>query len=65
MDLNGVYSINGKYILSEDDDDIEIKLASNDGFSDPSDLFNWFMPNYKKPVSFSGQIICWNDSIEY
>jgi len=65
MDLNGVYSINGKYILSEDDDATEIKLAKNDGFDDPADLFNWFMPNFNKPKHFTGQILCWSDSVNY
>lgn len=24
-----------------------------------------FMPNYNKPKSFDGQILCWNKEIEY
>jgi len=67
MDLNGVYSIDGKYILGEfnEDEAVEIQLAKNDGFSNPADMFDWFMPNYNKPKSFRGQIICWNENIKY
>lgn len=68
MDLNGVYSIDGKYILSgefNEDEAVEIELAKNDGFRDPADMFNWFMPNYDKPKAFHGQIICWNENINY
>lgn len=67
MDLNGVYSIDGKYILGEfnEDEAVEIQLAKNDGFSNPADMFDWFMPNYNKPKSFRGQIICWNENINY
>ncbi len=67
MDLNGVYSIDGKYILGEfnEDEAVEIQLAKNDGFSNPADMFDWFMPNYNKPKSFRGQIICWNENVNY
>lgn len=64
MDLNGVYSINGHY-LGEDENAIETILAKNDGFSDPHDMFKWFMPKYQKPVEFKGQILCWNDTVTY
>ncbi len=36
------------------------KLAENDGLS-VSDMAAWF----KMPCTFKGQIICWNDSIQY
>lgn len=60
MDLNGIYSINGKYISEQD----EYNLATNDGLSEANFQF-WFMPNMNKPKPFSGQIICWNDNVEY
>ena len=60
MDLNGVYSIDGKYL---DQDKYEI-LARNDGLTE-EDMFYWFMPNYDKPKEFTGQILCWNESILY
>jgi hypothetical protein len=60
MDLNGVYSINGKYI----DPEIYSVLAQNDGLSE-YDMQFWFMPNYAKPKEFKGQIICWNENITY
>lgn len=60
MDFNGIYAVNGIYI-----DPRKYKsLAKNDGLTE-DDMFNWFMPNYNKPKDFSGQIICWNKSIEY
>ena len=65
MDENGVYSINGKYLLTEEDDKKEMLLARNDGFNDPADFFSWFMPDYSNPKPFKGQIICWNENIEY
>lgn len=62
IDPAGVYSINGKYLLNGA---IELRLAKNDGFDNPADMFNWFMVNYSKPKPFEGQIICWNDTISY
>ncbi len=48
------------FINGEISTDVEIvkKLAKNDGLSE-QDFRDWF----KKP--FSGQIICWNEAIEY
>ncbi len=60
MDLNGVYSINGKYL----DSGVDYVLAINDGLTE-EDMFHWFMPNYSKPKEFTGQIICWSDKVEY
>jgi len=60
MDLNGVFSINGKYIEPEQ----KALLAKNDGLSE-EDFFNWFMPDYNKPKEFHGQIICHNADIDY
>lgn len=36
-------------------------LAKNDGFDNTQDLVDWL----KYPTTFKGQIICWNDKIEY
>lgn len=60
MDENGVYSVGGFYL---DNDQYEV-LAKNDGLTE-EDMFHWFMPNYDKPKAFKGQIICWNEKIEY
>lgn len=60
MDLNGVYSVNGKYL----DNELYTVLAMNDGLSE-EDMFYWFMPNYDRPKEFKGQIICWNEKINY
>ena len=60
MDLNGIFSVDGKYL-----DEIRfLELAKNDGL-EFNDMVNWFMPNYDKPKEFKGQIICWNENIEY
>lgn len=41
------------------------RLAQNDGLSF-DDFLGWFMPVKKKPQpDFEGQIICWNQNIEY
>lgn len=41
-------------------------LMRNDGL-EPDDFRLWFQlsPEYKKRERFSGQIICWNENIEY
>lgn len=61
MDLNGVYSINGKYWM-EDHECAE--LALNDGLT-VEDMMYWFMPNFNKPKVFKGQILSWSEEIEY
>lgn len=43
------------------DDDLQARIALNDGLSE-QDLYFWFKMA-KKP--WTGQIICWNESIEY
>lgn len=60
MDENGVYSINGKYINEK----TYPILAKNDGLNE-LEMHAWFMPNFNKPKPFKGQIICWNDKINY
>lgn len=60
MDLNGIYSINGKYISHKS----YHKLANNDGLTEV-DMQFWFMPNMNKPKEFKGQIICWDENINY
>jgi hypothetical protein len=37
------------------------RIAQNDGFDDVKDFLAWF----KYPKPFTGQIICWNDEIQY
>jgi hypothetical protein len=57
------FIINGKLFyhqyVSKWHDDIE-RLAKNDGLT-MLELFQWF----KFPNDFKGQIICWNDKINY
>ncbi len=60
MDLNGIYSINGKYIPQQ----MYPVIAQNDGLTE-MDMQFWFMPDYKKPKEFKGQLICWNEHINY
>jgi len=58
LTFDDLYYVGGKlYAYSSSHDALEY-LAKNDGLSQV-DLLNWF----NKP--FTGQIICWNDSIEY
>lgn len=62
LDECGVPSINGFYDYSDfvASEDFFPTLAKNDGLSE-EDLHFWF-PLGKK---FDGQIICWNEKIEY
>src|SRR5690606_34440424 len=48
------------------DEDMDERIAKNDGLS-PEDWYWWFRrsPDFKKNDGFHGQIICWNESIEY
>lgn len=68
VDENGVCSLNGKYILEYEDgsmNDMEKQIASNDGLTD-IDFFHWLIyPIYKSGEAFTGQIICWNENINY
>ncbi len=45
---------------------VSCHLAINDGL-EKQDFIDWFLlsPDYKKENHFSGQIICWDKSIEY
>lgn len=40
------------------------EVSKNDGLS-IDDFKNWFLIHPKKKELFQGQILCWNDSIEY
>lgn len=47
--------------------DVSIEtIAANDGLL-PIDFYDWFTlsPDFKKKEEFFGQIICWNEAIEY
>jgi hypothetical protein len=48
----------GKDVVDFNIDDFITELANNDGLY-VHDFLNWF------PTSFKGQILCWNDSIDY
>lgn len=68
------FNINGKHhtAYSEEYASLELKaLAKNDGLS-LNDFYNWFSLERtqkqrleKEPKIFNGQIICWNESINY
>jgi hypothetical protein len=67
VDYLGRFSFKGKnkppFITS-----FELKfIAQNDGFQNINDFIDWFTynPNLIKEKIFTGQIICWNDKIEY
>jgi len=55
--------INDETLLRIGSEDWET-LATNDGLNG-KDLTDWFIPNPKKFKGFSGQIICWNNEINY
>jgi hypothetical protein len=57
--FDGSYLVNTGSIST---DDLKI-LAINDGFEYLDDFELWF--KIKKRCGFSGQIICWNENIEY
>lgn len=57
MDLNGVYSVDGKYTAGENEDRI---LAENDGLTD-IDMFHWLMKDYNKPNEFIGQMLIYGE----
>lgn len=57
------------YTFEYDDqwpDSLDNEIAKNDGLS-PEDFYFWFSrsPEFRKKQGFAGQIICWNESIEY
>lgn len=60
--LGGMFAINGIVKTGETEGHHELLefIAKNDGLS-KDDLLKWFQ--FPKP--FTGQIICWNDKIEY
>jgi len=60
---NGAIVINGDYEFwggEMSDHDLLAEIAKNDGL-DSTDLLDWF----KYPDPFDGQIICWNENINY
>jgi hypothetical protein len=70
MDALGVCSIarpgeqqTYTFCIKENLDEV---IARNDGLDDP-DFYWWFSrsPDFKKHDGFEGQIICWNEKIEY
>lgn len=67
-DFNGVPSINGFYMPEKIGDmDAWELLAKNDGLT-LDDFIAWFRIHPKKNKddwSFKGQILCWNESINY
>lgn len=70
MDACGVCSIakqgEQQIYTFEYSEDMDDRIAANDGLT-PEDFYWWFSrsPDYKKKKEFSGQILCWNENIEY
>lgn len=71
LDFNGVPIINGVYWFDEHTKDvgkyIYADLAKNDGLSE-EDFYYWFGMHPKKnkdDKSFDGQILCWNEKVNY
>jgi hypothetical protein len=71
VDENGVPSLNGIYLFDTDEtkllaeQGIEKTIATNDGLT-WQDWNDWLiMPCFKKAKPFIGQIICWNEEINY
>lgn len=62
IDVNGIYSINNQYIFYPDG--TEARLAENDGLTE-LDFMNWFISNISKFKGFDGQIICWDENVNY
>jgi len=63
IDDCGVIAIGGKYYFDELDEFGFVsyeRLASNDGLTE-RDFLNWF----KYPAPFDGQIICWDENVNY
>ena len=54
------FSLDGKQIEVENIDEWVERLHTNDGLN-RADFINWFV----KSIPFDGQIICWNENIEY
>jgi len=57
--LGGEYQSNGNQIPI----DVLTQIALNDGFDNLDDFELWF--NIKRGHGFRGQIICWDDNINY
>jgi hypothetical protein len=55
------------YLLDENGDSISVdekQLALNDGLTE-QDFYDWFDTLKNRREIFKGQVICWNDQIEY
>ena len=64
-DYSNFIYIDKKLVMEND----YLKLAKNDGLTE-KDFCDWFNiesrgEEFKKPMFFSGQIICWNEKIVY
>jgi len=60
IDTEGLFYLDGKLFAYPNSDFALVPLAKNDGL-EMTDFLNWF----KYPCFFDGQIISWNESIEY
>jgi hypothetical protein len=66
IDEDGCFHIDGKLYAYSNSDFALQPLAKNDGL-EMGDMLEWFYgsPDYQKKGMFEGQIICWNENIEY
>lgn len=67
VEATGVAYLNGEHIVTYDcNGNIDIDdVAHNDGLSS-TDFIDWIIePCINKGKEFDGQIICWDDTIEY
>lgn len=60
MSPSGFIAVNGKPLPTDKTED----LIKNDGL-EWGDFFDWFEIGMKKGEPFRGQILCWNESVEY
>ena len=67
VDQCGVCSLSNQYVYDYGIDGIGVldTVAANDGLS-THDFEGWIVqPAYRQAKAFDGQVICWNDKIEY
>jgi hypothetical protein len=65
IDLTDQYEL--VYLIDELGDAISVdekKLASNDGLTE-QDFYDWFDTSKNRKKVFAGQVVCWNEKIEY
>jgi hypothetical protein len=67
FDAHGTdFFLSGKHEMTHSEGFDFSEVEKNDGL-EPGELFDWIClsPDYKKSNSFTGQILCWNENINY